>query len=113
MEGDLPVPSALFGGGELFALHVLGNSMTGAGIINGDIAVIKRVDKVENREIAAVLVKQEATLKQVYISSNTLVLKSKNPAFTNLTFDLGKRIFVRIFGRYQGIIMAMDNRCYS
>lgn len=112
-EGFLPVPPALFGGGELFALHVLGDSMTGAGISNGDIAVIKRADSVENGEIAAVLVEQEATLKRVYISSRTLVLKSENPAFTDLTFDLGKSVLVRILGRYQGIIRTMDNRCYS
>lgn len=112
-EGFLPVPPALFGGGELFALHVLGDSMTGAGISNGDIAVIKRTDSVENGEIAAVLVEQEATLKRVYISSKTLVLKSENPAFTDLTFDLGKSVLVRILGRYQGIIRTMDNRCYS
>lgn len=112
-EGFLPVPPALFGGGELFALHVLGDSMTGAGISNGDIAVIKRADSVENGEIAAVLVEQEATLKRVYISARTLVLKSENPAFTDLTFDLGKSVLVRILGRYQGIIRTMDNRCYS
>jgi repressor LexA len=112
-EGFLPVPPALFGGGELFALHVLGDSMTGAGIRNGDIAVIKRADKVENGEIAAVLIEQEATLKRVYLSSKALVLKSENPAFTDLTFDLGKSDLVRILGRYQGIIRTMDNRCYS
>jgi repressor LexA len=87
--------------------------MTGAGIRNGDIAVIKRADKVENGEIAAVLIEQEATLKRVYLSSKALVLKSENPAFTDLTFDLGKSDLVRILGRYQGIIRTMDNRCYS
>lgn len=113
LEGSLPVSPTMFGGGELFALHVFGDSMTGAGINNGDIAVIKRVVRVENGEIAAVLVEQEATLKRVCLSSKSLVLKSENPAFSDLTYDLGKSNFVRILGRYQGIIRTMDNRCYS
>jgi repressor LexA len=111
LEGHLPVPPALFGSGEIFALHVLGDSMTGAGINSGDIAVIKRMDRVENGEIAAVLVEQEATLKRVFFSSAALVLKSENPAFKDLTYDMDKGDSVRILGRYQGIIRTADNRC--
>jgi len=111
LEGHLPVPPALFGGGEIFALHVLGDSMTGAGINSGDIAIIKRMDRVENGEIAAVLVEQEATLKRVFFSSAALVLKSENPAFKDLTYDMDKGDSVRILGRYQGIIRTADNRC--
>lgn len=110
LEGCLPVPPALFGGGELFALHVLGDSMTGAGIRNGDIAVIKKTESVANGEIAAVLIEQEATLKRVYLSSKSLVLKSENPFFKDLTYDIAKNDFVRILGRYQGIIRTMGNR---
>lgn len=111
LEGHLPVAPALFGGGEIFALHVLGDSMTGAGINNGDIAIIKRMDRVENGEIAAVLVEQEATLKRVFFSSAALVLKSENPAFKDLTYDMDKGDSVRILGRIQGIIRTADNRC--
>ena len=111
LEGHLPVPPALFGGGEIFALHVLGDSMTGAGINSGDIAIIKRMDRVENGEIAAVLVEQEATLKRVFFSSAALVLKSENPAFKDLTYDMDKGDSVRILGRYQGIIRTAYNRC--
>ena len=85
-EDNLPIPPALFGGGELFALHVLGDSMMGAGIRNGDIAIIQRRDRVENGEIAAVLVEQEATLKRVYLTSEWLILKSENTAFKDLKY---------------------------
>jgi repressor LexA len=113
LEGYLPVQSALFGGGELFALHIHGDSMTGAGIRNGDIAVIKMMDRVENGEIAAVLIEQEATLKRVYLRSKSLVLKSENPVFKDLIYNIGKSDFIRILGRYQGIIRTMNNRCLS
>lgn len=112
-EEHLPIPPVLFGGGELFALHVFGESMTGAGIRNGDFAVIQRRDYVENGEIAAVLIEQEATLKRVYLSSESLVLKSENPDFEELKYAIGKSDFVRILGRYQGIVRTMNNRCCS
>jgi len=112
-EDHLPIPRALFGGGELFALNVHGDSMTGAGIRNGDIAVIKRQDGVENGEIAAVLIEQEATLKRVYLSSNSLVLKADNPAFDDLKYAKGKSDLIRILGRYQGIVRTANHRCCS
>jgi repressor LexA len=112
-EDHLPIPPALFGGGELFALHVRGDSMTGAGIRNGDIAVIQRQDGVENGEIAAVLIEQEATLKRVYLSSNSLVLKADNPAFEDLKYAKGKSDLIRILGRYQGIVRTVNHRCCS
>ncbi len=87
--------------------------MTGAGIRNGDIAVIQRQDGVENGEIAAVLIEQEATLKRVYLSSNSLVLKADNPAFEDLKYAKGKSDFILILGRYQGIVRTVSHRCCS
>jgi repressor LexA len=113
LEGTLPVPPAMFGGGELFALHVIGDSMTGAGINNGDLAIIRKTERVENGEIAAVLVEQEATLKRVFLSSHVLMLKSENPAFEDLKYDLRNHENVRVLGRYQGIIRTTNNRCHS
>ena len=112
-EGNLPIPPALFGGGALFALHVLGDSMMGAGIRNGDIAIIQRRDRVENGEIAAVLVEQEATLKRVYLTSEWLCLKSENTAFKDLKYSEDMKGLVRILGRYQGIVRTGNNRCCS
>lgn len=111
-ERYLPIPPALFGRGELFALRVLGDSMIGAGIRNGDIAVIQRKDYVENGAIAAVLIEREATLKRVYLSSESLVLKSDNPVFKDLKYAAGSD-FIRILGRYQGIIRSLNDRCCS
>ena len=65
-EDHLPISPALFGGGELFALKVIGESMIDAGIRNGDVAIIRRQDVVDNGEIAAVLIDHEATLKRVF-----------------------------------------------
>jgi len=110
-EDTLPIPPALFGGGELFALRVFGDSMTGAGIRSGDIAVIKRKSSVDNGEIAAVLIGHEATLKRVYLSPNSLILKADNPAFENLEYTTDKSDVISILGRYLGIIRTENNRC--
>ncbi|PKN70395.1 MAG: repressor LexA [Deltaproteobacteria bacterium HGW-Deltaproteobacteria-12] len=112
-EEHLPLPPALFGGGQLFALHVRGDSMTGAGIKNGDIAIIQRRDCVDNGEIAAVLVEQEATLKRVYLSSKSIVLKSENHDFKDIKYDKGKIDHVYILGLYRGIVRTLNNRCDS
>ena len=112
-EDNLPIPPALFGGGELFALHVLGDSMMGAGIRNGDIAIIRRQDRVENGEIAAVLIEQEATLKRVYLTDERLILKSENTAFKDLKYSEDMKGLVRILGRYQGIVRTGNDRYCS
>ena len=109
-ECNLPIQPSMFGGGEIFALQIVGESMTGAGINNGDIAIIKRADRVENGEIAAVLLEQEATLKRVFLSSTALILKSENPSFADLIFTKGRGDSVCILGRYRGIIRTVGNR---
>ena len=111
-EDSLPIPQSIFGGRELFALHVSGDSMIGAGIRNGDIAVIKKQDRVEKGEIAAVLIDQEVTLKRVFLSADSLLLKSENPDFEDLKYSKNNSAFIRILGRYQGIVRTMNNRRY-
>jgi repressor LexA len=110
IEDHLPIPPSFFGEGELFALRVTGDSMTGAGIRNGDIAVIQKRDRVENGEIAAVLIEQEATLKRIYLLPDLLVLKAENPAFEDLRYAKVELELIHILGRYQGIIRTRNNR---
>jgi len=104
IENLLPIPPALFGGGKLFALHVVGDSMVQAGIMNGDVAIIRKQNSIENGEIGAVLIDQEATLKRIYLSSGALRLKAENPAFEDLIFDKANTESPRVIGLYQGII---------
>jgi len=113
LEDYLPISPDFFGGGELFALRVSGDSMTGAGIRNGDIAVIQKRACVDDGEIAAVLIEQEATLKRVYDSPHLLVLKAENPAFADLRYAKDGRDRIHILGRYQGIIRIRNNQWRS
>ena len=113
IEDYLPISPAVFSGGELFALRVSGDSMIGAGIWNGDIAVIRKQDCVDDGEIGAVLIEQEATLKRVYSSPGLLVLKAENPVFEELRYTKVEIETIHILGRYQGIIRTRNNRWIS
>jgi repressor LexA len=60
----LPVPAALLGPGEHYALEVAGDSMVDEGILDGDFALIKRQETARDGEIVVALVNnEEATLK--------------------------------------------------
>ena len=82
-----------------FALTCKGESMTGAGIQDGDIVYIRRQEEVENGQIAAVMVgDEEATLKRFYRESNVIQLVSENPTIPPKVF-IGEAISqIRVIG---------------
>lgn len=83
-----------------FALKCKGDSMVGARIFDGDIAYIRQQPDVENGEIAAVLIDDEATLKRVYkIGDNLIELRAENPRFKSLYFEGEKLQDVHIVGK--------------
>lgn len=63
IEGFLPAASTFFGGNDLFALRVKGDSLIDRHIENGDFVIIRRQDSAKPGEIVAALVDDEATLK--------------------------------------------------
>ena len=67
-----------------FALRCKGESMIGAGIHDGDVVYINIQPEVENGEIAAVRIGEEATLKRVYLHSDYIELRPENPAFESI-----------------------------
>ncbi|MEP0814122.1 MAG: repressor LexA [bacterium] len=79
--GTLNYPTSLPEGGEFFALQVKGDSMMGAGIFDGDTVVIRKQPKVLSGEIAACLIEDEATLKQVIYKEGKVILRSHNPKY--------------------------------
>lgn len=80
-----------------FALRVRGDSMIGAGIFDGDIVFIREQPTVEDGEIAAVMVDEEATLKRVYVFDDRVQLRSENPAINPINLNGDKN--VRILGK--------------
>lgn len=82
-----------------FALRIQGDSMTGARINDGDIVFIRSQPDVENGEIAAVVIDDEATLKRVYHLKNGLQLLSENPAYPPMVFTFEEHESILILGK--------------
>lgn len=82
-----------------FALIAKGDSMINARIQNGDIVFVRSQPMVENGEIAAVCIDDEATLKRVYISEETVTLVAENPAYQPIVYNLKNSPNIRILGK--------------
>ena len=84
-----------------FCLRAKGDSMTGARILDGDIVFIREQPMVNNGEIAAVIIDNEATLKRVYYypERQKLVLNPENPKYEPLVYVGEELNTVRILGK--------------
>ncbi|MEK3658206.1 XRE family transcriptional regulator [Paenibacillus sp. FSL F4-0236] len=104
IEGYETTPRSWINGGEYFYLRAKGNSMNGARIYEGDLLLIRRQEEVEDGEIAAVLIDDEAVLKKVYRQGNTLVLQSANSDYPPIICgELGSNI--RIIGKLKKVVI--------
>ena len=80
-EGEIDVPEDISCD---FALRCKGNSMIGAGIHDGDAVYIRIQPEVENGQIAAVRIGDEATLKRVYLHTDYIELRPENPDYESI-----------------------------
>lgn len=85
-----------------FALKCQGESMIGAGIHDGDVVYIRIQPEVENGEIAAVRIVEEATLKRVYLHNDYIELRPENPAFESIIRRREEMNDVQIEGKAVG-----------
>ena len=92
-----------------FCLRANGDSMTGARIHDGDIVFIREMPMVENGDIAAVMIDNEATLKRVFYYPETgkLILNPENPAFEPLVYIGEELNDIRILGKAVYLMSAL------
>lgn len=96
IEGDVAMPEHVIAD---FALRCKGDSMIEARIFDGDIVYIRQQPSVENGEIAAVLIGDEATLKRVYVHPGKVVLSPANHNYEPFIY-VGEEInSIRILGK--------------
>lgn len=81
-----------------FALRCKGDSMINARIYDGDIVYIRQQPTVDDGQIAAVLIGDEATLKRVHLFPDHIVLEPENPQFRPLVYWENDMNSVRILG---------------
>lgn len=84
-----------------FCLTAKGDSMINARIHDGDVVFIRAVSEVNNGDIAAVIINDEATLKRVYYykDDNKLILSAENPKYAPLVYVNEELNGIRIIGK--------------
>ena len=102
-DGTVAVPKSSLGNKQYFAVNVHGDSMVGAGIMDGDTAIIAQQAVANNGDIVVAMVDEAVTLKRFYKEHNRVQLKSENPAYPPIyTRD------VRILGKLARIVRSYE-----
>ncbi|MGQ2989899.1 MAG: transcriptional repressor LexA [Brevundimonas sp.] len=97
-----PVPESMLGSGDHYMLEIEGDSMIEAGILNGDLVVIKRGDTANSGEIVVALVEgEEATLKRLRKKGGSIALEPANRAYETRIFGPDQ---VEVQGKLVGLI---------
>lgn len=104
IECDIDIPEDITAD---FALRCKGDSMIEARILDGDIVYIKQQPTVNNGEIAAVLIGEEATLKKVYLSGDTLTLLACNSSYEPFVYSGSDLENIRIIGKAVGFTSSL------
>lgn len=98
----LPVPAALLGAGEHYALEVSGDSMIEAGIFDGDFALVKKADTARDGDIVVALVNdEEATLKYLFHDDGKIRLDPANASYDPQIYDDRQ---VKVQGKLAGLL---------
>ena len=101
-QSTLPVPAALLGPGEHYALEVSGDSMIEAGIFDGDFALVKRTDVARDGEIVVALIRdEEATLKFLRRDNGMVRLDPANAAHEPQIYRPNE---VKVQGKLAGLL---------
>lgn len=80
IEEEVPLPTALFGDQGSFLLTVHGESMIEAGILDGDVLLVREQHSADNGDIVVALIDGEATVKTFYREKDCIRLQPQNPA---------------------------------
>ncbi|MBU1324175.1 MAG: transcriptional repressor LexA [Alphaproteobacteria bacterium] len=97
-----PVPEAMLGAGEHYLLEIEGDSMIEAGILNGDLVIIKSSDTATSGDIVVALVEgEEATLKRLRKKGASIALEPANRNYETRIFGPDQ---VEVQGKLVGLI---------
>lgn len=100
-DGYIDIPKDMVKNGRYFAVHVRGDSMVQAGIMEGDLAVVREQNHAQDGEIVIAMLDDSVTLKRFYREANRVRLQSENPNYPPMyTRDL------RILGTLAHIIRS-------
>ena len=100
VEEYLTVPMGFAGQADHFALRVAGDSMVGAGILDGDVVVVRSQDEADDGDVVAVLLpgpaEDEATVKRLRRQRGKVTLVPENPALEPFEMDPEGRVLGKV-----------------
>ncbi len=102
IEETYPVPLDLVEGYDVFMLQVQGESMIEAGILDGDLVLVKEQNQAHNGEIIVALLGEEATIKRFYKEKDTIRLQPENQ-FMEPIYSKDVTVLGKVIGLYRKI----------
>jgi len=102
-ENKISIPKNLVrgsGNGRFFALEISGESMIDAGILDGDVVIIKQQAHAQKGEIVAALIEEEATLKKYFPKNEKIELHPANASLKPMIYAAGD---VKVLGVIAGL----------
>jgi repressor LexA len=105
-DGSITVDAEVFRGQNLFALKVRGDSMKGAGILDGDLVICEPRQYAQNGEIVAALIHgEEATVKRFFRRADHIELRPENPSRPPMRYGFDE---VLVQGKVIGLQRTME-----
>jgi len=111
IEGSLMLDPMLAKGGRTFLLRVSGMSMKNAGILDGDLVLVKQQPTAEDGDIVAALVNDEATVKRFKTDEDRVLLIPENEAFPVITVTEEDRFM--ILGKVVAALRIMEGKIFN
>ena len=103
IEGTFPLPEDLVRQDNLFMLRVQGESMIGAGILDGDLIIVRQQNEARNGEIVVALIGEEATVKRFFKERTLIRLQPENSAMEPIYSQ-----DVSILGKVVGVFRTLQ-----
>jgi len=98
IEDTFPIPAAYTHNSDVFMLRIKGDSMTGAGIFNGDLVLVQKQSHAQNKDIVVALIDDEATVKTFYKESDHVRLQPENDAYSPIIVRENLSILGKVIG---------------
>jgi repressor LexA len=98
IESYLALPEEMVKGDNLFLLRVKGDSMKEAGILQGDLVIVRQQPAAENSEIVVALIGDEATVKRFFRETDHIRLQPENPDYEPIITKDNIRVLGKVIG---------------
>jgi repressor LexA len=101
IEDTFPIPVEIAQNGDVFMLTIQGESMVNAGILDGDMVLVRQQDVAENGDIVVALIEDEATVKTYYREKGHIRLQPENPYMEPIIVKNNMSVLGKVIGVFR------------